>query len=365
MKAFVKFTDMSPDFIAESNCYIRALQRNFDVEWADEPDFVFYSAFGTEFTRYPKAVKIFLADEPVIPNFNDCDYAVGPMDIRLDNRYFRHPPFIGYGEKRCEEELQKREDIPDSMFERKFCNFIYSNAVRGSGAALRMEFCKKLSAYREVDCPGRVLNNMPNALTPRYVKGTVAREQPGRQHWDQEKLRFLSGYKFTIAFENTAMTGWITEKLLHPFLAHSIPIYWGAPDVAQLFNPRAFINCSDYSDFDEVVRRVEELDNDREQYMCMLREQPLTDAFPMDWETELSDFLSRIIQRGRNPFEKNPIGFPSMSAEGLVGACEEGTAGMRAILQMTMQCMRGRMRYRLRNKRKQSLLRTGWHAGWK
>lgn len=348
MKAFVKFTDVSPDFMPEDNCYIRALQRNFDVKFSENPDFVFYSAFGTEFTRYPKAVKIFLADEPVIPNFNDCDYAIGPMDIRLGNRYFRHPPFVGYGEKRCEEKLQKRECIPDSMFERKFCNFIYSNAVHGSGAALRMEFCKKLSAYRKVDCPGRVLNNMPDALTARYLKGTVARVQYRQQHWDQEKLRFLSGYKFTIAFENTAMPGWITEKLLHPFLAHSVPIYWGAPDAVEMFNPKAFVNCRDYSDFDEVVRKVRELDNDREQYMRMLREQPLSDAFPKDWEDELSEFLRRIVQRGRVPLEKNPIGFPSMSAEGLAGACEEGKAGMRAILQMTIQCMRGWMRFRIR-----------------
>lgn len=356
MKVLVKFTDMSPDFNKEDNCYIRALRRSFDVEWAKDPDFVFYSVFGTEFTRYPKAVKIFLTDEPVIPNFNDCDYAVGPMRMYLDDRYFRRPPYAGYGEqhweKRFGQMLQKRAALPDSMYERRFCNFIYSNAVHGSGAALRMEFCKKLSAYRTVDCPGRVLHNMPDALAARYVKGTVADVQSRRRHWDEEKLEFLSGYKFTIAFENTAMNGWVTEKLLHPFLAYSIPIYWGAPDVTRLFRPQAFINCMDYPDLDAVVRRVQELDQDQEQYLRMLRQQPLTDAYPLDWEDALADFLSRIVRKGRKPFEKNPVGFASMSAAGLAGACEAGNAGMRAILRTTVQCVRGWGRFRLRNRKK-------------
>lgn len=434
MKIYVRFTDMSPDFDSNHNCYVRALRKNFDLEWSDDPDFVFYSAFGTEFLRYPKAVKIFLADEPVFPNFNDCDYAIGPMDIQVGgtfdksdksnkwNRYFRHPPFIGYGEENIESALQKRDGITDSLFERKFCNFIYSNAVHGKGAGLRIAFCKKLSRYRAVDCPGRVLNNMPDALQQRYVRGRVRKGrhselgveglladmndsrhivrkgrhlgfgvegsladvndcghkirkgnysgfgvensladvndsgyevrkgQTSASGWDSEKLRFLSEYKFTIAFENTALSGWVTEKLLHPFLAHSIPIYWGAPDVAELFNPKAFINCSDFANLDQAVQRVRELDRDKEQYLAMLREPPLAVSYPSGWEDQLAEYFGEIIRRGRKPFEKNPIGFSSMSAGGLPAACENGTAGMRAIAQMTIDCVKGWARYKLKSK---------------
>ena len=47
------------------------------------------------------------------------------------------------------------------------------------------------------------------------------------------KLSLLARYKFTLAFENSRAAGYVTEKLFQPLIAGSLPIYWGAPDVAR------------------------------------------------------------------------------------------------------------------------------------
>jgi hypothetical protein len=112
---------------------------------------------------------------------------------------------------------------------RRFCNFFYSNRV-----AHREDFCRALSRYQSVDCPGRSLRNMP----------PIDQGQSDAGKWSR-KRDFLTGYRFTIAFENSSAPGYHTEKILDPMVAGSIPIYWGDPDIASHFNPRSFVNVRD------------------------------------------------------------------------------------------------------------------------
>ena len=44
------------------------------------------------------------------------------------------------------------------------------------------------------------------------------------------KLDFDRSHKFSIVCENTAHSGYTTEKLVEAFAAGCIPIYWGDPD---------------------------------------------------------------------------------------------------------------------------------------
>lgn len=353
MKVKVKFTDQPYGFDSRDNCYIRALQSLFDVEISDDPDLIFYSCFGTDFLAYPDSVRIFLANEPVLPNFNDCDYAIGAMDLTFGTRYFRQPPLLNYGETAWWEHIDGERTVPPDAFGRKFCNFIYANETGGSGAALRKEFCMRLAEYRSVDCPGRVLNNMPDALEKRYPNGKLRTREDLNASWAEEKLAFLRNYKFTIAFENTELPGFTTEKLIHPLMAGSVPIYWGNPQAAEYFNPKAFINCADYgSDLDAVIRRVEELDRDEEQYMEMLRQPPLSEGFPFGWEEELKAFLARIVEGGCVPLDKNPMGFDAMSAQSFGAMCREGKYGMRDIVRRSADALSGWLSYKIKRQRR-------------
>ena len=75
--------------------------------------------------------------------------------------------------------------------------------------------------------------------------------------WTSNKLvEAYTQYKFVIAMENYQKPGYVTEKILNAFYSGAIPIYWGAPDIDEYFNPKAFINVSDFKNINECVDYV-------------------------------------------------------------------------------------------------------------
>ncbi|MBR5130209.1 MAG: glycosyltransferase [Alphaproteobacteria bacterium] len=287
---------MSTELKNEENLYskiLKILKNRYDIEISDKPDFLFFSCFGAENLKYYDCVKIFITGENVLPNFNLCDYACAFDDISFGDRYFRKRYYFP------EKAIQDRSFITPDMANRKFCNFIYSNSNNGEGSILRQEFCKKLMEYKHVDCPGKILNNM-----------SADDLEPRNGDWINSKIKFLNKYKFTIAFENSSSNGYTTEKLYHPILAGSVPIYWGNPDVLRDFNPKAFINANDFNnDFDAIVEYVKELDSNDEKYLAMLQESPMREDFDFDQDKKFAQWIYHIIEKGNKPFVKDPLNF--------------------------------------------------------
>lgn len=311
----IQFVDMPMEFDVNDNFILTMLRKHYEVELTENPDFLFYSFGGLEFLKKQDCVRIYVGGEPIIPNFNDCDYAFGYVtNLSFADRYLSIPEFLagGNGYDICKG-IEDRRAVNNQMLNRKFCNFVYSNR-KGVGAQLREALCKKLMQYKKVDCPGRVLHNIDNVLAPRYIASKDAKYAPASvdgesnaeglavldDSWHVDKRRFLRQYKFTIAFENVALEGFTSEKLYDPIHACSIPIYWGNPKVTERFNKDAFINCNDYdNDIDKVVRRVIELDQDDEAYMHMLRQNPVTDKLDYHGADRLEEYLVHIIEKGK------------------------------------------------------------------
>ena len=57
----------------------------------------------------------------------------------------------------------------------------------------------------------------------------------------------MSGYKFSITMDNTFLEGYVSEKVFMGKLAGGVPIYAGAPDVADYVNTDAFVWCPQLS----------------------------------------------------------------------------------------------------------------------
>ena len=75
----------------------------------------------------------------------------------------------------------------------------------------------------------------------------------------------------------------------------SIPIYWGNPRISKEVDPEAFIDCNEFdNDFEEVIKRVKEIDADKEYYMYMLQKAPLKNDFDSGYQ-KFKLFLDRII----------------------------------------------------------------------
>ena len=302
----INFCDMFKGFDKQDNIFVDVINRYFDgYEISEEPDFLIYSCFGTNHHKYmnKRCVKIFYTGEAITPNFCECDYAIAFDNIVFGERYIRRPIWMFNPEQWTECKLTDEEAL-----NRRFCNFVYSNAKDGWATKLRIDFAKKLMEYKKVDCPGKVLNNMSSdVLTPRDGD------------WQKGKMAFLKDYKFTIAFENCSMDGYTTEKMLDPLIAHSVPIYWGNPSVDKDFNTEAFVCANGYEDrLDDLVNRIIELDKDDSAYLKMLRSNPHPLQHDYSEMDKLEQFLINIFSKGNKPYDKDPRGFVRrMSFDGM------------------------------------------------
>ena len=223
-------------------------------------------------------VLIFLSGESVLPDLNIFDYAfVFDRNMTLGDRVCRMPPplaAIGLEySKMLNEKLHSlpflsREtkkgltfpiENPQALLAQKtgFCNFIYSNSKAHPN---RDKLFNNISAYKQVDSLGRHLNNKKHEIPQ------------GTKNWCDNSIAMKKPYKFSIACENASYRGYVSEKIVTSFCAKTIPIYWGDPTIVEDFNPKAFINCHDYANVDEVLERVKQIDQNDDLWLSMIQE---------------------------------------------------------------------------------------------
>ena len=269
----VKFTDYYGVNPGDTWAY-RILRRFYDLELVDRsPDYLIDGGLGSDHLDYPDAVKIVFIGESCCPDFNLFDYAVGFDDISFGDRYLRVPLYAFYG---AFQELCSRPDRPldaEGLLRRGFCSFVVSNA---DGDPMRVEFFKRLSKYRQVASGGRLFNN---------VGGSVA-----------DKYDFISKYKFNIAFENSVVPGYTTEKVMEPLSVCSVPVYYGNPRIEDDFNPGCMVRVASRDDVERAVEEIVALDRDDDAYLAKLAAP--TFVHPFEWhEQRLTDFLRGIFDR--------------------------------------------------------------------
>ena len=63
-----------------------------------------------------------------------------------------------------------------------------------------------------------------------------------------DKRTVLEPYQFSIVPENSKQSGYYTEKILDCFIAKTIPIYWGCPDLCKHFNMDGIVQFEGWSD---------------------------------------------------------------------------------------------------------------------
>ena len=56
-----------------------------------------------------------------------------------------------------------------------------------------------------------------------------------------DKWDGVAPYRYSIAFENTIAPLYFTEKLMDCFVCHTLPLYYGAPDILQHFPAKSMI----------------------------------------------------------------------------------------------------------------------------
>lgn len=64
------------------------------------------------------------------------------------------------------------------------------------------------------------------------------------------KADVLSRYRFAVCFENMVLRGWITEKIFDCLYVGTVPVYWGAPEIAEVVPPECFVDMRRFADYD-------------------------------------------------------------------------------------------------------------------
>lgn len=138
-----------------------------------------------------------------------------------------------------------------------------SSRINHSG---RRKYMRELLRHLRTDSYGRFMNNV------RGIKDT------GRPF----KLATIARYKFTLAFENAIGRDYVTEKFFDPLIMGSLPVYLGAPNVAE-FAPgeHCFINVQDYARPQALAEYLNYLNNDDAAYDAYFewKKKPLRPAF--------------------------------------------------------------------------------------
>lgn len=75
-----------------------------------------------------------------------------------------------------------------------------------------------------------------------------------------DKIMALKDHRYSVIVENSIDKYWFTEKLVDAFLTGTVPIYWGAPAVAELFDMQGVLTFADLNDFERVLQVCSDID---------------------------------------------------------------------------------------------------------
>jgi len=251
-------------------CYFNDILRTItNVEITPEnPDLLIYCVFGDRNVIKKYNCKIcFFSSERFLVGTNPLqkvsienyphDFSVSyDPDQKTNIQYQFWLLYLNYDNKGAHNYYKKIVEKRTFQNKNQYCNFIYSNPAVGYSP--RFDFFKFLSNKRFVHSAGRFANNIGNPI--------------------KNKLDYIKDFVFTIAFENAYDDFYITEKLLEPLLATSIPIYWGGQKSLKHFNSNTLINAYDRS-FEEIENEMNELLKNKDQIIEMST-LPILEKFP-------------------------------------------------------------------------------------
>ncbi len=281
-RVLMDFVDF-PALEREHNPFLPILRRRYELVSTEYPDYIVFTHEGQRHRLYP-CTKIFYTQERYAPNWRQCDFAI--TSIKLDDPRAFHAPYYSLWRDAGDLVRSGDEDwTAESRRKTAFCSFLVGYADRS--VRIRSAFFEQLNARRRVDSGGGGLNNLGWRVPP----GVAA------------KRDFLARYKFHIAFENSDVPGYTTEKIVDAFAARTVPIFWGDVTVKTQFNPQAFIDRRDFDSDAACIEHICRVDADEARYLRYLSAPPFHDNRPnQEWDHDrLLAFFDRILASPPNP----------------------------------------------------------------
>jgi hypothetical protein len=267
--------------------FISVLSMSFDIERDDaNPDYLIFcdETFGQNNKNFDpnKVVKIFFTGENRRPWNYQAHHAIS-FDHMDGSQFYRLPLYV------LDNWVQKNNNVPDMLnlpmeyikYQDKewFCGF-----VAGNGASeYRNKMFHMLNEYKPVMSGGPLFNNIGGVL-PRDVKS---------------KIDFFRKCRFSLCFENSSYPGYCTEKIMHGFIARTVPIYWGSPTVQMDFLEGSYISRHDYVSDNNFIDAIIQMDQKPGIYELVVNSNPLPDYRDKFWDLKrFNQWFLENVYRG-------------------------------------------------------------------
>ena len=210
-----------------------------DVREADAVAVIHYPGWSETIRVAPQNVFLFQVETPNAPQLffiRDSRYHRGfakvftPMPLRADGSYVETHSAMGWYVKTNYKEARNPAGLRNSYGflrghrleleeKRHRMSAVASNLRQLPGHRARYEFIERLKRrFRgEIDFFGTGFHFLPDK-------------------WDG-----LYPYRYSIAIENDVARNYWTEKIMDCYLAYTIPIYYGCPNIRDFFSPESYI----------------------------------------------------------------------------------------------------------------------------
>jgi hypothetical protein len=127
--------------------------------------------------------------------------------------------------------------------------------------------------------------------------GSVHRNRKKKIPHHKARWKLYAKYKFVLAFENSIATDYVTEKFFEPIAGGAVPVYRGAPEVAELAPAEdCYIDAATFSSGRELGRYLDHLDGHDEEYLAYQRwrERGPSPSFLAHLEVLRRDWVDRL-----------------------------------------------------------------------
>ncbi len=114
----------------------------------------------------------------------------------------------------------------------------------------------------------------------------------------EDKIIGLSKYKFVLCYENCIFPGYITEKIFDGLFGGGVPVYYGAPDIADYVPQDCFIDAKQFSSFAELWEHLTSMTKVRwEEYRSSIRDFLASELFEPFKDTTIAEkYLKWLTQ---------------------------------------------------------------------
>jgi hypothetical protein len=201
------------------------------------------------------------------------------FDLTMTYRLDSDVPMLYFGPRVRERLL----DPPREKTAEAAAVYFASNSNDRGG---RRKYIEELMKFLPVDSYGRSLRN---------------RELLNDQG-HETKIETIALYRFNLAFENSRTEDYVTEKFFEPLIAGCVPVYRGAPNVAQ-FAPgeNCYIDAADFTSPRELAQYLNWLAGNPAEYQKYLawKQRPLRQSFLDKLALTSSPPLSRLCSKLR------------------------------------------------------------------